>query len=700
MRQWLTDGWEKLKDFFRRRAEVVIPPLVLIIALGLRISGFSAIETIRNRVFDSFQGWHPRKYSPVPVRVIDLDEESLRRLGPWPWPRSQVAALISRLSELGVSTIALDMIFPAPDTNSAAHMLKMLPETPDFAAMRRQAKRLPDNDQILVHAMSKANVVTGFALTSEENAMVPALKSGLVTMGDSPLSYLGDFSGAVVDIPPLEGAAKGNGSLTVLPEPDGLIRRPNLLFRRGKTVYPSLALEVLRVAQGATTISVKSSGASGESGYGQHTGINAVKVGNLKIPTDAQGRFWLYSTPPAPQRAISAWRILESGYSNKDLEGAIALIGTSALGLSDIRSTAVNAATPGVEVHAQIVEQILAGEFLQRPDWADGAEIVYLVLLGAALIFLLPRLDALWCGLIGLSVCVAAMAASWHAFVHLHWLLDPLFPAFTALLVYISSSLINFLRSEAERRRLVFMDGVKDEFISTVSHDLRGPVNAMIMIVDMMARGTYGPLTDKQKHSLQLIKDSGRKLTAFVNNILDAAKIKAGKIEFQKQEIKAQEMLPALVELFTLSAAAKGLTLTQNAAADLPPIEADREKLEQVVNNLVGNAMKFTPSGGTITLDAVEEGDFVRFSVRDTGLGISPEDIGKLFQKFQQVDLSKQRDLKVTGTGLGLSICKTVVTAHGGKIWVESEKGKGSAFIFTMPKFKGAPGPQPPGSST
>lgn len=660
---------EDLRELFGRWAHLLVPVAVLSLTLGLKLSGAPLIESFSNKTFDAFQTFRPRRYEPLPVRVIDIDQDSIDRIGDWPWPRDRVARLIERLSENGVSTIALDIVFPGPDKSSVR------------------------NDQALAAAMRKANVVTGFALTARAGGTELAPKAGFATMGDSPLSYLPGYSGVISSLAPIEKAAKGNGNLTMVPESDGLIRRLSLLHRRDRVVYPALALEVLRVAQGAEVIAVKSSGASGESGFGQHTGISQIKVGEFVVPTDGSGRIWLYYSPPVAERTIPAWKLMESGFRSSDLDGAIALIGTSAIGLGDLRSTPLSPLTPGVEVHAQAIEQILSREFLLRPDWATGAEIVYLLILGIGLILLLPRLDALWCGFIGLSVVSAGLVLSWIAFARFRWVVDPLLPSLTALLIYLSSSLISYMRSEAERRRLDVLDKVKDEFIATVSHDLRGPVNAMIMIVDLMERGIYGPLTDKQKHNLKLIKESGRKLTAFVSNILDAAKIKAGKIEFRKQEIKPQEMLPAIVELFVLSAGAKKLVLEQDTHADTPSIDGDREKLEQVINNLVGNAMKFTPAGGKITLEAVPEGEFVRISVIDNGLGIAAEDLPKLFKQFQQVDLAKQKEMKVVGTGLGLSICKTIVEAHGGRIWVESEKGKGAAFRFTIPRFRGATQP-------
>ncbi|MBI5200750.1 MAG: response regulator [Elusimicrobia bacterium] len=233
--------------------------------------------------------------------------------------------------------------------------------------------------------------------------------------------------------------------------------------------------------------------------------------------------------------------------------------------------------------------------------------------------------------------------------------------------------------------RLYALDQAKDDFISMVSHDLRGPLDAITMITDTLARGDYGEIRDEQKRLVALIKDSARHLAAFVSNILDAAKIRSGSFKCVMQELKVEDFLPRVTQLFTVSAATRGVKLEQNVAAGLGPLYADAPKVEQVVNNLIGNALKFTARGGVIRIDVTREGDFAKFAVQDSGIGIPQDQQHRLFQKFQQVDLDKQRQMHVAGTGLGLAICKTIVEGHRGKIWVESEPGKGSTFLFTIP---------------
>lgn len=630
-----------------RRALGLVPSLILLAALGLRTSGLSEVESLQNKVFDSLQALRPRPRQPAPVRVIDIDDESLKRLGAWPWPRAQSARLVSRLSELGAKTVAFDIVFAEPERS----------------------------DPALVKAMAKTAVVTGFTLSSHPNETFPALKSGFAYSGDAPLRHLPDFPGAVSSLPAFEAAAAGNGGFSLVPESDGVIRRLPLLLRRGEALYPSLALEALRVHQRAEGILVKTG----------PNGIRSVKTGAITIPTDGSARLRLHFSPSAPARTIPAWRLLESGFPQREVQGVIAFVGSSAQRLQDLRPTPLGPSIPGVEIHAQVAEQALGGRFLLRPFWADVAELGFMLALGVVLIVWLPTLGAARGALLGLGAAASAFPLAWWAYIRPQWLLDPLYPALALLAVYTAASLVAYLETEAERRRLVLLDELKDEMLSVASHDLRGPVNAMIMIVDAMATGQFGTLNEKQTHYLKLINNQGRKLNDFVANILDTARIKAGKLELRRQAVSPQEVVATAAEVFALAADSKRVTLESRAVPGLPPVYADREKLEQMLNNLLGNALKFTREGGRIEVSAEADGEQVRFSVADTGMGIAAGELSKLFRRFSQADLGEQKSMGIQGTGLGLSICRELAEAHGGRIWVESEKGKGSSFHFTIP---------------
>ncbi|MBI3323327.1 MAG: adenylate/guanylate cyclase domain-containing protein [Candidatus Omnitrophica bacterium] len=421
-----------------------LPALVLLAGALLKAAPPPALESLQLKVFDTFQRLRPRPYESAPVAIVDLDDESLRRLGQWPWPRTRVAQLVRRLAEGGASVIAFDIVFAEPDRTSPRSVWEIWRSSDAEPSLERQLAVLPDHDQVLAQALQGARVVTGFALVEGTAAGEPALKAGVAHAGPDPRLFVAGLSGAVANLPELERAAAGNGHFNMLAERDGILRRVPLFLKRGEALYPSLVAEALRVSQGASTYGVRS----------VPTGIVEVKIGRLVVPTDARGRVWLRDAGRQAQRFIPAWRVLDEGFDPSLVSGKICFVGSSAAGLKDLRATPLNPVAAGTEVHAQLAEQALLGEFLVRPDWAPGAEFLFLLLLGGALILLLPRVGPAWCAGAGALGVAGAGAASWWAFTQRGWLMDPVLPALAALGIYLVSSLLQYLRTEAERRQI------------------------------------------------------------------------------------------------------------------------------------------------------------------------------------------------------------------------------------------------------
>lgn len=233
-------------------------------------------------------------------------------------------------------------------------------------------------------------------------------------------------------------------------------------------------------------------------------------------------------------------------------------------------------------------------------------------------------------------------------------------------------------------RQLARLDELKDEFISSVTHDLRGPLSSISMYAEYLAAEARGPLNPRQKELVEIIGESTARLTVFINTILDMAKIKAGKMQYHLQPISVRELVDPVIKLMKITALRKNVALAATLPASLPAVSADPPRVEMAISNLVFNALKFTPEGGRISVGAREEPSSVEIFVADTGRGIAPDKIHLLFRKFEQIE-SGQNEEKI-GTGLGLAIVKQTVEAHGGRIWVESQPGKGSVFHFTLPK--------------
>lgn len=432
----------------------LIMSAVILAALLLRLADPAAVAALRSLAFDTYQQISPRKFDPdLPVRIVDIDEESLKRIGQWPWPRTVLADLVDKLNANGAAAIGLDMVFPEPDRMSPANALRFWPNSDQLEGLREQVAKLPSNDQVFAEAIGKAPVVLGF-IASPEATGIPQPKAGFANGGDDPKLFAPYYPGAAVSLPELQEKASGAGAVNWLPEHDQIIRRLPMVVRVGDQLYPSLAADMLRRAQGASTYIVKSSGASGEQAFGEHTGIIEIRIGDYQVPTEANGQMWLRFTHSTRQRYLPAWRVLDGEIGNDEINGRILIIGTSAAGLLDLRATPLEASVPGVELHAQAIEQILQGTFLQRPDFMLPAELLYILLLGIIIAFLVYRTGALGSAIVGGISVAAVLAVSWYAFDALGWLVDPVYPAIALTAIYLIGTLFVFLRTERERNRV------------------------------------------------------------------------------------------------------------------------------------------------------------------------------------------------------------------------------------------------------
>ncbi len=233
--------------------------------------------------------------------------------------------------------------------------------------------------------------------------------------------------------------------------------------------------------------------------------------------------------------------------------------------------------------------------------------------------------------------------------------------------------------------RLRELDQMKSDFVSNVSHEFRTPLTAIKASVDNMLDGLTGPLNEKQIRYLTRVKSNTDRLARLINDLLDLSRIEAGRIDLKPTYLALVPLAKEVTESLSTVAREKLISLEVASQDSSVTAWADRDKVAQVLMNLIGNAVRFTPAGGKVTVAVESNGDeWVQISVADTGPGIPPEEANKIFDKFYQVDqVDKQ---KTKGTGLGLAISKGLVEMHGGKIWVESETGKGSNFSFTLPR--------------
>jgi len=222
----------------------------------------------------------------------------------------------------------------------------------------------------------------------------------------------------------------------------------------------------------------------------------------------------------------------------------------------------------------------------------------------------------------------------------------------------------------------------KSEFLANMSHELRTPLNAIIGFSEVLVDRMFGALNEKQDEYLKDIYASGQHLLSLINDILDLSKIEAGRMELEVTDFDLPSAIDNALILVRERASRRGITLGHSVDERLGPIRGDERKVKQVLLNLLSNALKFTPEGGRIDVRAGVLDSVAEIAVKDTGVGIAPEDQEAVFEEFRQVGTA---DKKVEGTGLGLALARKFIELHGGRIWVESEVGKGSRFTFTLP---------------
>jgi adenylate cyclase len=436
---------------------VIVGAAAITVAAGLKVVDPAPVADLRSATFDSFQRLKPRSYGDPPVRVIDIDEASLSAFGQWPWPRTRIAALVDRLRELGAAAVALDMVLAEPDrTSPASYGEALASERPDLKErLNRALADLPDHDAALAEAMRRAPVVLGFATVGEPTQRQPASKAGYAVAGTNPAHILPPWRGAVASLAVLEEAAAGVGSISLGQDSDSqLIRQAPMVLSGGERLYPGLALEALRVAQGASSIFVRSTGASREAETGTPALVD-LRVGQFRVPLTAAGELILHYDRHRPERSVGAaalWNPSREAELRGRIGGHIVFVGASAAGLLDRRITALGEAVPGVTIHAQIAEQIIAQDFLTRPDWAKGLETVVTVMAGAMVAWLLTRVGARYAAAVIGGVSALLVGGAWIAFSEFKLLVDPVYPSLSALAVHFAVTALLYLTTDREKR--------------------------------------------------------------------------------------------------------------------------------------------------------------------------------------------------------------------------------------------------------
>tara|TARA_B100000614_G_scaffold79873_1_gene71222 strand:+ start:2277 stop:4364 length:2088 start_codon:yes stop_codon:yes gene_type:complete len=498
--------------------------LAVLVSLLPILNPFNAFSSLQNYSFDTFQQLFPREvYKDDPVVIVDIDDRSLELVGQWPWSRTTLARLTDQT--YAAAALGFDIVFAEPDRTNPRNLINQFP---DNLALKQQVALLPDNDEVFARAIANhGTVVLGVAVNNaEETTEFAKAKFGLVTQGDNPNQFLPTYTGLRSNIQMLEEGAAGLGTMSI-GNNDSVVRSLPTFDRVGDTLIPSLGLELARVAIGASTFQIKASNASSEEAFGAQTGINNIKLGPLTMPTTPDGQSWIYFAPTADLVTVSAWDVLSGSIDPDFFSGKVVLVGTSAAGLFDLRSTPIEKNIPGVTIIGQFVQQIFANEFLQRPDWLFGAEFIAGLVLSLLITFMIQTLGPIG-GLTVLGVGSGGIiGSSWYFFKSKLFLVDPISPLVIILTVYVAVTFFNFLFTELERSRVrgAFAQYMSPEMVNRLAESneslkLGGERKEMTMLFSDI-RG-FTKISEQYKQDPEALTDLiNRLLTTLSNEILE-----------------------------------------------------------------------------------------------------------------------------------------------------------------------------------
>jgi adenylate cyclase len=508
-----------LLRWFKRRfgyARLLCVGILIGLAV-LRVADPAPIEEFRVRTFDTFQVIDPRVKTVKPVRIVNIDEKSLAKFGQWPWPRTRVADLVANLTRLGAAAITFDIMFAEPDRlnpDVAADSIRDLDE-----ATRAKLRALPSNDQILADAMRQSRVVLGETglpyVVAELDKDLPL--TGLAMLGEDPQRYMLNFPGLLRSTPVLEAAAAGRGLLTIRTERDGIVRRVPMVMQAQGLTMPSLSFEMLRVATGTDTIFIKSDAA----------GIKSIAVQGFEVPTDRNGQIWVHFAQYDPSIYVSAADVLEGRVAPDVFANRLVLIGTSAAGLLDVKTTPISPVMPGVEIHAQVLEAALTGTLLSQPNYGIVLELGAALLLGILVIWFAPKFGPVTLVAVGGLFATVLVGTSWYFYTQHRLLIDSTYPLLSTTSIYLTLIFSGFAREQAQRRQIrsAFGQYLSPALVEQLAQApeklvLGGEEREMtIMFSDM--RG-FTSISETYRHDPQgLTALMNRFLTPLTNAILD-----------------------------------------------------------------------------------------------------------------------------------------------------------------------------------
>jgi len=423
--------------------------ILVLLALGvLRGVDPLPVEALRNRTFDVYQQIQPRPFpEPMQTLIVDLDEESLSELGQWPWPRNLVAQMLANLMNMGAAVVGFDILFSEKDRMSPGEFAASSPLLDKET--REKLSKLTSNDVIFANVLKQSRAVLG---QSGYHELVTGAtqrkfkKAPFAHKGPDPRPFIPTLASMIRPVEELERATQGVGMITVYSDSDGVVRRVPMMVEVANSVFPALSLEMLRVGLGNRPFLAVSN---------QDGVQEVILTKQFRIPTDRNGNTWVYFTAvDREKRYVSAKDVISGAIDKERVAGKLVLIGTSAMGLKDIRNTPIDPALPGVEVHANILETILTKTYLRRPGDSLGKEISIALVAGILMIIFVPLIGA---GLtLGLVVVIVGglIGYSWLQFTDNHTLFDITYPGLSTMLLYSLLTYTSYAETAKERKQV------------------------------------------------------------------------------------------------------------------------------------------------------------------------------------------------------------------------------------------------------
>ncbi|MCI4661914.1 MAG: adenylate/guanylate cyclase domain-containing protein [Neomegalonema sp.] len=451
---------ERLSGMLRRAVSALraanahgqVAAVVILAALSyVRFVDPTPLTAMRLQSFDMFQRAEPRSAIGDEVVIVDIDEASIRQLGQWPWSRDRLGQLVERLDQAGAAVIGFDMVFAEPDRLSPDQFALSSDGLPPM--MRGLLSGLENTDEAFARSIAKASVVLGMSGDPGSYGSGIAVQANpvsaptpVLSFGPDPRPTLFGYRMLLTNIDTLEAKAAGKALFNTAPEHDGVVRRVPAVMHANGTLYPSLSVEMLRVASGAEHVSVYTAPGSGD--------IEQVRIRDTIVPTDPNGRMWVKFAPSDPSIYRSAADILQGKVDPATFKDKFVLVGTSAIGLRDLRLSPLGQIIPGVEVHAQIINAFRSGDHLLRPWYAVGLEHLMTLVAGIVMLISFPKLQATRSLPIFAATIFAVWAVAFFSYRELSVLLDPTYPAMAVALIYGVLAYSAYTRTESQRRQI------------------------------------------------------------------------------------------------------------------------------------------------------------------------------------------------------------------------------------------------------